>query len=145
MKPEETRKTIGNIKFMQELPEQLREKAIDLFEQASEQRSVPKDAVFIHAQEQTQNKGFLLLKGSVSIQKPDAPEVTCTAPELLGEMMQLTPAKVRTATVSAAEDCVVMRFDWADLWAKAGVLLTPEEQAQLDEAIKSLAWDHLVG
>jgi len=141
----ELRDSLLDLKCLAALPKALREKAVDILVVVSEPRSVPKGGVWLREGEPTKNKGFILLKGTAVIKRSDAPPLKCKAPELLGEMMQFNPAGVRTATVSAGEDSIVMRFMWEDFWAIVEKNLQDDEAEKIRDAMKELAWEHLTG
>ena len=110
------RDKISALGFMNELTHQLRQDTVEVLIQVGKLRRVPKGGIWIREGEHSANKGYILLKGKVCIQKSDHPDLECETPELLGEMMQFNPAHLRTATVKAVTDCIVMRFIWDDFW-----------------------------
>ena len=142
MDSSEVDSVLREMKFMQRLPEGLRGNVAVILQEVSELRSVPEGAAWVREGEQTQNKGYILVKGAVAIQKTGAPEHLESAPELLGEIMQFNPVQLRTATVVATEDCVVMRFFWDDFWAKIKDSLSEGDEETVKAAIESFAWEH---
>ena len=56
--------------------------------------------------------------------------------------MQFNPRGLRTATVTASMDSVVMQFSWDDFWAALDKRLSPDDQAKVREAIEGYAWRH---
>ncbi len=144
MTVEELRNPVHNLKLMEELTEDLRNKLGLVLLKISEMRRVPKGASWLREKEHTPNKGYILVKGSAVVRKGDAPEIACQAPQLFGEMMQFNPTGVRTATVVTSEPCVVLRFLWDDFWAATEKELTPEENEQVRSVLQSLAWEHFM-
>lgn len=142
MDDKEVCKTICQLRFMQELPEDLREKVSAILQGISELRTVPQGKTWIREGEHTQNKGYILLKGSVGIRKADYPAHAEDAPELLGEIMQFNPAHLRAATVVAAEDSVLMSFLWDDFWASTARALPGPDQEKVKAAVGTFAWEH---
>lgn len=142
MDSEEATKTICSTKFMQTIPGGFREKVSDVLLEISKLRRVPLGETWIQEGDKADARGFILLKGSVSIRKGGEQAHSEEAPELLGEIMQFNPAHSRTATVVATDECVVMRFDWDDLWAKLGEKLTEDEVSKVKTAVESFAWEH---
>ena len=141
----ELRTAILDVAFMRHFSEDLRGKVAVLFQEVAALRRVPKNAAWIRQNEPAENKGYLLVEGAVAIQKPDAPEISCEAPELLGEMMQFNPTHLRTATVVAMRDCVVLQFLWDDFWARTRQRLSEPEQEKVRQVLEEVAWEHLTG
>ncbi|MBX7255825.1 MAG: cyclic nucleotide-binding domain-containing protein [Candidatus Hydrogenedentes bacterium] len=100
-------------------------------------RFSPGQPLFVEGDERD-TSGCILLDGDVTITREGGDPVTCTAPELFGEMHQLEETAQRTATVWAATDAVVLRFDWHEFITAMGLLLTQSEQIQLKEAFLHL-------
>jgi CRP-like cAMP-binding protein len=145
MASDEIRQSILALEFMRGLPADLRARLAELLEKISDVKKVPEGGTWIREGEHGPNKGYVLLKGEVEVRKSDSPDIDCQAPQLLGEMMQFTPAHLRTATVVAATDCVVLRFLWDDFWAETGRVLSESEFDVVKEALKDVAWGHLAG
>jgi CRP-like cAMP-binding protein len=145
MTPEEILATILQISFLRTLPEQLRHQVAGILEETGELRQVPKSAAWLREHEQGKNLGYLLLKGQAKVEKTDAPEIICRAPELLGEMMQFNPAHERTASVTALEDCVVMQFSWDAFWEALQAKCPEADQKKVRSALEEVAWRHVTG
>lgn len=86
--------------------------------------------------------GFILLSGDIRIEKMDSPEIVKPGPELLGEMGQLNPTRVRTADVYAETDTSLVQFNWAQLNAALLKRLSEEEIQSLMSGIQQYAWGH---
>ena len=142
MSSESTFDRICEVSMMRELPQVLRDRVASIIEDISKLRKVPKGAVILREMEGGADKGYILLEGAVGILKTDAPKHRCPAPELLGEIMQFNPAHVRTATVGAVEDCLVLKFEWETFWAALGAESTSEEVAKVRSALEERAWVH---
>lgn len=133
------------LRLMEHVPSHVRLPLIEIFEEISELRSVPNGGIWLRENEPSENKGFVLLRGSVVVQKAGAPETVVDAPELLGEAMQFNPKHLRTATVVANDDIVVARFMWDEFWNAVAMRCTEPERHAIREAIEAVAWDHLAG
>lgn len=144
MDMDEVRVKIRGLRIMKGLDDPLVEKLIDLFQSISAPRVVPAGGVFIHEREHVDNKGYILLKGVVLIRKTGFPDVTCKAPELIGEIMQFNPAGVRTATCAGAVESIVLRFKWDEFWEKAEQILSADELAKVKETLETQAWEHFL-
>lgn len=142
---EEVRDAVLNLRFAKALPHDLRNKVAAIVVNVSELRKIDKGQVWIREHEHGADKGYVLVKGNVTIQKAESPLVECGAPELLGEMMQFSPAHERTATVVAGSDCVVLRFFWDEFWKRVAESLPPEEVQTIRTGLEEQAWSHLTG
>lgn len=141
MDSNQPRQVILKLRFMSSLPLDLRDKVADVFVKISEQRSVPAGGVFIHEHENVDDRGFILLSGKILVRKSEAPDATCDAPEILGEIQQFNPAHKRTATLSGAVPCVVMVFKWSDLWNTLNQELLPGQIEEIRKALEMHAWE----
>ncbi|MCC6795623.1 MAG: hypothetical protein IT366_10935 [Candidatus Hydrogenedentes bacterium] len=144
MDMDEVRIKIRDLRIMRGLDDPLVEKLTDLLQSISAPRVVPAGGVFIHEREHVDNKGYILLQGAVLVRKTGFPDITCKAPELIGEIMQFNPAGVRTATCAGAVESIVLRFMWDEFWQKAEQILSADELAKLKEKLETQAWEHFL-
>ena len=144
MDMDEVRIKIRDLRIMKGLDDPLVEKLTDLLQSISAPRVVPAGGVFIHEREHVDNKGYILLQGAVLVRKTGFPDITCKAPELIGEIMQFNPAGVRTATCAGAVESIVLRFMWDEFWQKAEQILSADELAKLKEKLETQAWEHFL-
>lgn len=142
MDPNEVHRVLREMKFMRELPGELRDKVASILQEISESRKVPLGKTWIREGEKSESKGYILVKGSVAIRKADTQQHLEDAPELLGEVMQFNPAHARTASVVATEECAVLCFDWDGFWAKTQETLSAGDQKKVKAAVESFAWEH---
>ena len=87
---------------------------------------------------------YILLQGSVTVEKGDSPSVEVSAPHLLGEMVQFSPVKERSATVTSSTSVRLLRFTWIAFFSTAEQLFNPEELDHLKQALEGVAWGHVV-
>jgi len=144
MDMDEVRAKLLSLRIMKGMSPELSEKVADLLQSISVPRVVPAGGVFIHQGEHVDNKGYILLQGAVLVRKEGFPDVTCKAPELIGEIMQFNPAGVRTATCAGAVESVVLRFLWDEFWQKCEASFSPEDNAHIRETLESQAWEHFL-
>ncbi len=142
MQSEEVIKAILSLQALSSLESGLRRSVAELLVRISKPRSIERGQVWLKRGEPSENKGYILLKGSADIEKPTSPVTTCHAPELIGEAMQFNPKHVRTATVSAVEDCIALRFLWDDFWKAVEESLGEEDRQRVRTAIENHAWAH---
>ncbi len=85
--------------------------------------------------------GFILMAGQVLVERSGAAPITVCAPALLGEMQQFNPQSLRTASVCAQGEAVVLRFGWQELYAQARLELEETIQGLLLGAIERCVWE----
>jgi CRP-like cAMP-binding protein len=142
MNPDDVHDAMCKMSFMHALPAELKSKVARILQNISKLRRVPLGTAWLREGEHSENKGYILLEGAVSIRKQDSLGHSEDAPELLGEIMQFNPQQMRTATVVATEDCVVMRFVWDEFWERAEESLSAPEQEKVKTALEGFAWEH---
>lgn len=133
---------VMRLHVMHGLETRLRDCLGDVILRLGEARSLPAHARFLKEGESADDKGFVLVEGTLAIRRSDRPEVICDAPELLGEMQQFNPLHARTATVSSVTPCVVLRFHWTEFWETLDREFAPEDIELIREALKAQAWEH---
>jgi len=134
--------TIAGVPIIDRFSGPVRETLIALMLEISEVRRLRKGHRMTREGSRGRNRGFVLLEGSVRIQKSETPDAKVRAPELLGEVMQFNPKRLRVATVVAHEDCLVLRFMWDDFWGAVARYFAPGEQAEVRDALERRAWEH---
>lgn len=142
MGPQEIHEAIVHIPIVEEFAAPVRETLSALIQEVSEVRRLRKGHRMTREGSRGRNRGFVLLSGSVRIQKSDMPDSKAKAPELLGEVMQFNPKKMRVATVFAHEDCLVLRFMWDDFWDAVARYFDPGDQKHVREVLERRAWEH---
>ncbi|NUM53243.1 MAG: cyclic nucleotide-binding domain-containing protein [Candidatus Hydrogenedentes bacterium] len=142
MGPQEIHNTIVQVPILEEFAPAERETLSALLQEVSEVRRLRKGHRMTREGSRGRNRGFILLSGSVRVQKSDMPDTKVTAPELLGEVMQFNPKRMRVATVLAHEDCLVLRFMWDDFWDAVTRYFEPDEQKKVREVLERRAWEH---
>ena len=142
MGPHEIHEAIVQVPFVAEFSQSERETLAALFLEISEMRRLRKGHRMTREGSRGRDRGFILLTGSVRIQKSDTPDSKSQGPEMLGEVMQFNPKKMRVATVIAHEDCLVLRFMWNDFWEALSRYFEAEEQTKVREALERRAWEH---
>src|SRR3972149_4304507 len=144
METAQVRENIRKLRFMPDLPVDLREKLIDILLRISAPRSLPTATVFIREGEHIDERGYILLEGAVLVEKTEHPDMTCEAPELIGEMQQFNPSHTRTASVTTSMPSTVLRFQWDEFWNAVRQELTPQEVDTVRETLEIHAWEHFI-
>jgi len=145
--PEDTEKYVRDITGMAswgDLPDELRESAARILLTIGELRNVGSGDTWIREGEQTENKGYVLLRGTVAIIRDEHPQAECEAPALLGEMMQFNPQEHRLATITALTRCTVLRFTWDEFWRAVKEQFDEVEFATLRKLVEQYAWDRFM-
>lgn len=142
MTPEECRQKILDIPFMNQLDEPLRTQVATVLLGISETRRVPKSSLLIAKGDEHSDRGYALLEGEVEIQKRGSGEITCYAPELMGEMKMFNPTRQRTATVQAKTELFVLAFNWSEFQRTLKAEHGEEAAEAAHKALESYAWQH---
>ncbi len=142
MDAEKVRAEILRVPVIESLPGDLPGKVTDVIMDIGDVRHVPKGQVMTRENKHGKNRGFVLLKGVIGIQKAEVPFSKCRPPELLGEVMQFNPKGMRTATLTAHEECWVIRFPWTDFWNTLMMNFSENEVAKVREVLEDRAWEH---
>jgi CRP-like cAMP-binding protein len=136
---------LKDLRVLEDLPAAMRSRVMMVFLLVSEDHILRHRSTLFTQDEQIDETGYVLLEGSVTIQKQDGETVTCSGPELLGEMQMLNPRHTRTATVIAASDVKVLEFNWRSFFQIAEGLFDTDELEALREGLSNLAWKHFIG
>jgi CRP-like cAMP-binding protein len=145
MWPDEQARLIRELPFMLDLSESVQERVQRAIMEVSESLDIPSGRVLFREGDTAPNDGYVLLRGSVRVEKSASPETTAYAPALLGELQQFHPEHRRGATVTALEELDVLRFDWPRLDAALASRLDNAEQGQVREALRRYGWLHFLG
>ena len=142
MKPDDIREAILNVPWVADFEPSIRETLVTVIKEIAEVRRLKKGHQMTREGSRGRNRGFILLTGSVRIHKSDMPDTKAKAPELLGEVLQFNPKKMRTATVLAHEDVLVLRFMWDEFWTTLDRYLSEEDREKVHESLEQRAWEH---
>ncbi len=144
MTKEEARERVLQLTVLHGLAPQLRESMADIFLGVASPQRVPANIVLFKKGQASNDEGFVLLDGNVSVLKDGAPEFIVPAPDVLGEIAHISPTKQRSATVSAASELKILRFKWSALLNAAQQKLSAAEMQQFTSALQEYAWKHFV-
>jgi CRP-like cAMP-binding protein len=139
----ELNKRLERMRLIRELPDPMRNAAIRLFLDVSKARTVPDGSVLFEVGDVVGDRGYVLVDGTVSIEKADRPMLEVTAPELLGELKQLDPGHRRTATVKAVGNVAVLKFDWGEFFTAAAQIFSEDQMKALRTGLEQVAWSHI--
>jgi len=142
MTKEQARARVLELAVLAGLSPALRERMADTFMEVASPQKVAANTMLIKRGQASNDEGFVLLEGEVSVLKEGAPEIIAPAPDILGEIAHINPARQRSATVSAASELKVLRFKWSALISAASQTLTAEQAQQFTSALQDYAWKH---
>jgi len=144
MSPEQTEKLLASLPFMGGLPKGVAKRFAEILIEAAERTTLADGTQLFAEGEHEPDLGYVLLSGNVHVEKSYASDSIASAPALLGEIKQFTPASERTATVRASGDVDVLQFRWDELNAAIDVALREPERKILRKALLDYAWKHVL-
>lgn len=145
MRLEDIREALRGLPLAKVLPREMRDRVMMAFLATGEAKRCQPGATLFKEGDASGDFGFVLLTGTVAIEKDGNAAVFCDAPEILGEMQQFNPLHQRTATVRAGDDTTVLAFSWTQFFNSVSGIMSPEEVDRLREELGGLAWRHFVG
>ncbi|PCJ67096.1 MAG: hypothetical protein COA73_00315 [Candidatus Hydrogenedentota bacterium] len=143
MDSESIRKQLVDLPFFHSLDVGVRNVLAQVIQSVSKFDSVPAGTVLFKKGSQGADVGCIVLSGEIRIQKPEAPEIITSAPELLGEMKQVNPDAQRTATVDAQTDLEILKFKWDAFNTGIQNALSESDAQAVKQAIHDYAWQHI--
>ena len=141
---EEQKRLIQGLPFMSALPADAQQHVITAFIDTSELTRIEEGNELFREGDQTSNDGYVLLSGSIIVQKSYTNDAKAAAPALVGEVKQFNPKSERTATVRALEDLETLRFNWDAFYGALENCLHPQEIKMLRKALLDYAWQHIL-
>ena len=137
----EQREKLAGLPFLQGLPDDTKTKVCAVIEGVSEETTASPGEELLQEGHLAFSSGYILLQGTVSVEREGLETIELSAPRLLGEMSQFIQDDARVATIRAATDASFLRFSWDDLYENAGKALSKEENVALIQAIERIVWD----
>ncbi len=142
MTKEQARARVLDLTVLAVLSPTLRERMADIFLGVASPQIVQANTTLFKRGQASNDEGYVLLDGDVSVLKEGSPEIIAPAPDILGEIAHISPTKQRSATVVAASELKILRFKWSALISSASQTLTAEEAQQFTSALQEYAWKH---
>lgn len=130
------------IPFMTQFDSALRAKVAKMLMGLGKVQKVPRHTRLFTEGDDATDAGVLILDGTFTVDKPNAPQVVAEGPDLLGEMVQFNPQKKRTANVTTDSELHLIRFSWAKFKEHASKMLNADEAAKVTAALQDHAWRH---
>ena len=133
------RTVLRQLPIVKALPESMTDGLGMIFMWIGFDERVPDGTVIYEEGDDKDSTGAVLIAGSVAVSCAGSDAtLEVAAPELFGEMHQLSETAQRTATVTAKGDVEILRFEWHEFIAMAASIFTPEEQVLVRDAIEGL-------
>ena len=139
------KEAILELQVMKSFTKPLREDFAKLMMRVGERMEVPIGETWLHEGEKSPNDGYVLVHGTVSVEREGKLIRECGAPELLGEVMQFNPDAKRTASITAVQTCQLLHFSWETLWDDAEKSFSQKDFNALRDMIEFYAWERLAG
>jgi len=142
MNKEQARERVLALTVLSMLTPQLRDRMADIFLTVAAPQKVAPNTMLFKKGQMSNDEGYVLLDGDISVQKEGVPEFTALAPDVLGEIAHISPTKQRSATVTAVTELKILRFKWSTLLAAAQQSLSAAEVQQFTSVLQEYAWKH---
>ncbi len=139
------RDRIAEIPMVHALDAPVRERVSEvLFALSTASMLKPGDVVYKKGSEDN-NTGAVLLEGELVVRGDNDHVFEVTAPNLIGEMLQLNKYGQRTATVSAKGDAVLLEFPWHNFVKTLleDTTITQSDRATIKETFSAYAGNRL--
>ena len=119
----------------------LRARLAEILSSISQPRILKKGEVLYAQGAEDKNTGVVLVDGALDVGNNEGQQLTVTAPDLLGEMLQFDTYGQRTATVTATGPATVLEFNWHDFIARVRETptISKDDQLALKNALSSYA------
>lgn len=131
--------------LLRSLPDDARERVARVFLDVAERWDLADGETLMQEGHLGFDSGYVLVEGSVEIERKAGGPVLVSAPTLLGEMSQFKFSDIRTATVRAKGDASVLQFQWEEFYDRARDTLSESGYGALMDAIEGLVWDRFGG
>ena len=138
------RNSIGSLSLTRQLPESMRQRFVISMLGVGDAAQGHEGDVLFTENDKSDELAYILITGEVEVQKSGMPSQEVSAPDLFGEIQQLNPEGVRTATLRVKDNAVLLRFSWNAFFALALTMFSEQEMATLRRALEDLAWSHTV-
>ena len=143
MRLDDLRNQLGALDVIRGIPAEMRPRVVLLFLGIGSEQHRKAGEVLFQRGAANDGSAYILLQGTLEIEKPDSPPLGIDAPHLIGELAQIDKKQQRGATVTVTEEAILLHFTWAAFSAAAKSVLTNNESQAVRESLERLAWEHL--
>jgi hypothetical protein len=142
MRLDDIRNRIGALDIVRGIPAEVRPRVVLLFLGIGSEQERPDGVVLFERGAANDGSAYILLEGSLEVEKPQTPPIPVEAPHLIGELAQLDKKKQRGATGTVKGGATLLHFTWSAFGEAAQSVLTNAEVQAVRESIENLAWEH---
>lgn len=135
---------LAGLSLLLDLPSTARHEVLSMLLEIGKREIVSEGETIFSEGDTAGDTGYVLLSGSVKVEKSYSESTICFAPALIGEAKQFVPGSARTATVRALDDLDVLRFDWNRFHGESERRLDEHDLNVLGKALLGYAWTHLL-
>lgn len=136
---------IENLSLMLDLDPKVQQAFIASLKDVGRIAGVNKGRHLFSQGEPAADEGYIVIKGTLTIENDSGFKNTLYAPVLVGEMKQFAFGdESRSADVLAEADLEVLRFDWSALYASMDAKLTDAHMTAFRAALRRYAWMHFL-
>lgn len=138
--PSKYHDAVNRIPMLKDLDQQTRDAVCDVLLASTKAYTLDEGDVLYEKGAEDEHTGAILVEGTMWVSPNSKDRLEVKAPQLLGEMQQLSETGQRTATVTAKEKSVVLEFSWHDFVyvVSSNGTLSPEQQI----AVKNVLVKH---
>lgn len=112
--PSQYHDVVSGIPMLKDLDDKTRHAVCDILLAATKAYTLEEGDTLYEKGAVDENTGAVLVEGSMAVEPASGNPIRVEAPELLGEMQQMSETGQRTATVTAKTKSVVLEFSWHD-------------------------------
>lgn len=136
----EDRQILARLPLLRRLPDTTQERVCVLLDDISKKTTIAEGEKLLREGHLVFASGYILLEGSIQIERAGLAPIELDAPIMLGEVSRFSQDDVRTATVHATSDGILLRFSWDDLYERAEEELSEENNKAFLHAIEGVVW-----
>lgn len=137
----EDRQILARLPFLRKLSDTTQERVRVLLDDISEKTTVAEGETLLQEGSLVFASGYILLKGTIQIEREGLALIELDAPIVLGEISRFSQDDLRTATVRATSNGRLLRFSWDDLYEHAEKELSEENNKAFLRAIERVVWE----
>jgi CRP-like cAMP-binding protein len=138
----EIRDRIGHIPVVHELPEDIRQRFAMILLGLGHEVTATDGQVLFEEGQGDDDVAYVMLEGTLLVEKSEVPALLVNAPELLGEVVKFSPLARRSATVTAQGDVKLLKFYWTPFFHAMDQVFNPDERLDVRHALEDIAWGH---
>jgi len=137
----DNRQVLAGLTFLGKLPDKAQEAVCGILNDISSESSVEEGENLLREGHLGFGSGYILIEGTVELDRPGLDSLTLDAPALLGEISRFSKDDVRTATVDARSNLRLLRLSWDTLYERAEEALSEEEYKIFRNAVEAVVWE----